>query len=298
MSDQGPPCFSEGTPAEETPARGGATQPGQRHTARTRRSDLGRLRFYRNPLRLVVSRSPWNSAWYLLAYLFTGTALFAVAFTVATFGAVLAITWIGIPLLAAAAVVIRGCADVERGRLRAVFPEPVRGGYRTVAKPGIFAQVTTRWKDPATWRDIAYLVGLYIPLLALDCVVLTVWLTLLAGVTLPVWYWAPKNEFGNGVTAHGAQLGYFPNGPHGHGAVGVFVGSLPTALLAAACFLVLFLAFNYVLVATARAQARTARALLRPPADPLAEVRCVLAAPGPLTPLIPNGGRKMRNQAS
>jgi hypothetical protein len=62
----------------------------------------------------------------------------------------------------------------------------------------------------------------------------------------------------------------------------VFIGTLPSALVAAAVCLVLFLVFNYVLVGTARAHARVARALLGPPVDPLAEARAVLDQPGPL----------------
>ena len=81
---------------------------------------------------------------------------------------------------------------------------------------------------------------------------------------------------------HGVAFGYFPHGPYGHGAVGVFIGTLPSALVAAAVCLVLFLLFNYVLVATARAHALVARGLLSAPADPLDEVREVLDQPGPL----------------
>ncbi len=67
--------------------------------------------------------------------------------------------------------------------------------------------------------------------------------------------------------------------------MGLYVDSFPKALLAAAGFLVLFLIFSYVLVATARAHAAVARALLGPPADPLAGAKDVLAGPGPLGPL-------------
>ena len=80
-------------------------------------------------------------------------------------------------------------------------------------------------------------------------------------------------------------LGYFPHGPHGPGGVGLYVDTLPRALLAGAAFLVAFLLFNYVVVVTARAHARIAQALLRAPADPLAGVKEVLARPGPLGPL-------------
>ena len=248
-----------------------------------------RLRLYRNPLRLAVSPSLWRAAWFLAAYVFAvGWVLFAVAFTATVTAAVLLITLAGIPLLVAAAAALRWCADVERGRLRQALAGPVRSGYRP-AGGGLLAEARGRWRDPATWRDVAYLVGLWAPLFVLDTIVLSVWLTFLAGVTLPAWYWAPRGNAGIGYTSpttiHGVVLGYFPHGPHGHGGVGLYVDSLPTALLAAAGFLVLFLIFNYALVATARAHASVARTLLRAPVDPLAPAKEVLAGPGPLGPL-------------
>jgi hypothetical protein len=252
------------------------------------RAALPRLRLYRNPLRLAVSGSPWRAAAFLAAYVFVaGWLLFAIAFTTTVTAAFFLITLAGIPLLVAASGVLRGCASTERARLRQVVAGPVRGGYRPVTRPGIMAQVRTRWRDPSTWRDLAYLIGLWPPLLALDLTVLSVWLTLLAGVTLPAWYWAPPQTFDNGQTAHGVALGYFPNGPHGPGSWGLFVDTPPKAFAAAGCFLVAFLLFNYVLVLTARAHARIARALLRAPGDPLADVKEVLSRPGPLGPLHP-----------
>jgi hypothetical protein len=246
-----------------------------------------RLRFWRNPLRLAVSGSLWHSAGFLLAYVFvTGWVLFSVAFTASVAAACLAITIAGFPLLAGAAGVVRGCANAERARLRPVFTEPVRGRYQPVTRKGIVAQASTRWKDRATWRDVAYLVGLWAPLFILDTVVLTVWLTLLGGITTPVWYRFIGNTF-SGHTVHGIQLGYFPNGPGAADSWGVYVDTLPKALLTAAVCLVGFLAFNYVLVATARAHARVARAVLRAPEDPLAAAKDVLAHPGPLQSLTP-----------
>jgi Putative sensor len=257
-----------------------------------------RLPLYRNPLRLAVSASPWRAAWYLTGYVFAvGWVLYAATFTATVTAAAFAITLAGIPLLVAASAVLRWGADVERARLRQVLAEPVGGGYRPVTAPGIMAQVRTRWRDTATWHDVAYLIGLWAPLFILDTVVLTVWLTFLAGVTLPAWYWAPRGNAGLGYTStttiHGVTLGYFPHGPNGPGGVGLYVDTLPKALLAAAAFLVLFLMFSYVLVITARAHARVARSLLRAPADPLAEAKDVLAGPGPLGPLhvpVQNGG--------
>jgi hypothetical protein len=243
-----------------------------------------------NPLRLLVSGGLWRGAWYLIVYVFaTGWLLFSAVFTVVTTAACLAITLAGIPLLSAAAGVLRGCAAVERGRLRELFAQPVRGAWRPVPPKGLLAQAGARWKDPATWRALTYLVGLWAPLFALDTAVLTIWLTLLAGVTVPLWYWAPVQTspigYSNGASVHGIAYGYFPHGPHGPDAYGYFVDSLPKALLAALVFGILFLLFSYVVVITARAHGRVARALLRAPADPLAPARDVLTRPGPLPPL-------------
>jgi hypothetical protein len=255
---------------------------------------MSRLRLRANPVGLLLSPAPWAAAWYLFAYLFTGTVLFAVVLTATTTAAVLCITLAGLPLLVAAAAVTRGCAATERARLGVVYRERILGRYRPVTRPGPMAQLTTRWTDPALWRDLAYLLALYAPLLALDVAVLAIWLTLLAGITLPVWYRYPHQTFGVGVnggptgSAHGVQLGYFPNGPHGHPAWGLYVDTLPKALLAAAVCLVLFLLFNYVLVATARLHAATARALLQSAEDPLKEAKEVLRRPGPLQTFIPN----------
>jgi hypothetical protein len=262
-------------------------RPGANRAA-ARDADAGggtRLRLSRNPLRLLVSAGLWRAVWYLAGYVFAvGWVLFAAGFTATVTAAVFSITLVGIPLLIAAAEVLRWCAGVERARLRQVQTAPVGGGYRSAAGTGLIAGAKDRWRDPSTWRDAAYLIGLWAPLFTLDTVVLSIWLTFLAGVTLPVWYWAPWQDI-HGQRYHGYQLGYFPNGPHGHPGYGLYVDTLPKALLAAAVFAVLFLLFNYVVVLTARAHAAAARSLLRAPTDPLAEAKEVLAGPGPLGPL-------------
>jgi len=254
-----------------------------------------RLPLYRNPLRLVFSASLWRAAWFLLAYVFAyGWVLFSAAFIATVTAATVAWTLVGFPLLAAAAAVVRGCAHAERLRLRPVLTEPVSGGYAVPAQPGMRAEVSARWKDSATWRDITYLIGLWPPLFILDTTVLYIWLVFLAGITLPAWYWAvPAGAVNVGFSAspgstsapNGVGLGYFPHAAGSSGAVGVYVDTLPRALLAAACFFAAFLIFSYVLVLTARAHIGVARSVLRAPTDPLADAKEVLAGPGPLGPL-------------
>ena len=124
-------------------------------------SAVSTLSLRRDPIRLVLSRGPWAAARYLLGYLLVGGALFAIAFGTAAAGAVLSITFAGLPVLVAAAAAIRWCADVERARARPLAR--IQGTYRQVTGHGIRAELRTRWRDPATWRDVAYLVGMFVP---------------------------------------------------------------------------------------------------------------------------------------
>lgn len=259
-------------------------------------SRRGPLSLRRNPVGLLLSRTLWASAWYLLAYQVVGWVLFAIVLSAVLTGAVFSITIAGLPVLVAVAATIRWCASVERVRLRTVDPEPVTGRYREPGGRGILARLRADWRDPAIWRDIAYLLGVFAPLVALELAVLTVWLVFLAGITLPAWYQYPRQTYTIGVnsgsasgSAHGIQLGYFPHGPHGPGSWGVYVDTLPKALIVAAVCLILFLLFNYALVATARLHATIARALLRAPEDPLQAAKEVLDRPGPLTSFLPPG---------
>jgi hypothetical protein len=254
----------------------------------SRQGDSG-LTLRLNPISLVFSPSPWQSAGYLLGYLLVSGVLFAIALTSITVALALSITIVAVPLLIAAAEVIRGCAAVQRGMLRQVFTEPVHADYPAPRGDGLWKQARARWAEGTTWRDLACLVGLWPALLTLTVAVLSVWATFFAGITFPLWYSrVPALCLGDcgSETGHGLMIGYYPNGVHGPGHHGVLVHTLPAALLAAAGFAVAFLLFNYVLVAAARLHAHVARALLQTPADPLAPAKAVLAGPGPLGPLV------------
>jgi hypothetical protein len=247
-------------------SRGGGDRTGARDDAVDQRCGAGiRLRLHGNPLRQAFSASTRRAAGYLLVYQLVGWALFAAALTATTTAAGFAITLAGVPLLLAAARVVRACANAERARLGALLGEPVTGRYREAAGAGVIARGLHDWKDPATWRDVAYVIGMFVPLAALGLTVLAVWLTLAAGITMPLWYWAPFQRYPHGVIVHGVQLGYFPHGPSGPGAAGIYVDTMPKALLTGVACLVLFALFSYVLVLTARMHASVARALLRAP---------------------------------
>ena len=234
-----------------------------------------------NPLRQFCSASTWKATWFLLSYLVVGWVLWGLVFSAGTVALVLAFTLAGIPLLIAVAAVIRWCAAAERGRLRPMLTAPVRAGYSDVRGLGLIASVRATWTDPAIWRNMAYLFGIFPVLWALDLTVITIWITFLGLVTAPAWYWAPEQSVGN-HSYHGLQFGYFPHGPHGPGGYGFYVTTLPQAFVTAIVFAILSLLFQYVVVRTARMHIRLARNLLGAPVDPLGPAKEVLGQPGPL----------------
>jgi hypothetical protein len=211
-------------------------------------------------LSLPFSAAPWRATAYLASYLLTGPVLFAFCLATVVVCFVLNITMIGLPLLIGAAALLRGGAHLERFRARLVSG-PVAADYRTVEPTGIRAAVKARWSDPATLRDLAYLVCLFVPLLVLDAVALVIWLTSLALTLVPAWYWA------------------VPDG----GALGILrVDTLPTAFAAALVACVLLPVTGYVVTAAARLHRAVARKLLGPRTDPLSAAKRLLAEPGPL----------------
>ena len=251
--------------------------------------DGWRIRADRDPVRLLFSASPWRAAGYLGSYLLVSGILFAVALSTSVLALALGITVAALPLLISAAWVIRGCAAVERLMLSQVFTEPVSGGYLQPQQDGLWRRARAQWGQSATWRDLGYLVGLWPVLFALDAVVFTLWATLLAGVIVPLWYsHVPELCLGDCAVQNvrGVMIGNYSRGLHGLGSHGLYIHSLHTAALAAAGFAILFLLFNYVLVAAARLHGRVARAVLRHPSDPLAPARQVLTQPGLLGPLV------------
>jgi len=233
--------------------------------------------------RTVFSARPWAATGYLFSYVVLAPALFAVALTVVAVTFPLSITLFGLPLLVGSALIVRGCANLERARaLLVTGPIPAR--YATVTGSGLLAQIRTRWSDRATLRDCGYLIGMFPILYVLDTTVFALWVAVLAGLALPLWYWAVPQSWDDGVDRHGVMIGYVPQPGRTffHGGYGFWIGDLRAALIAAAVFLVLVLLMAYLVTATARLHARVARHLLGPYVDPLAEARDVLRMPGPL----------------
>ena len=100
---------------------------------------------------------------------------------------------IGIPLFVGLMYLWRALARFERRLLRALLDVTIEDPYRPPVGTTRLARIRDRFTDPATWRDLAYL----LLLMPLGLVSFTL-VTCIAGaaiglVAMPVWSWAPPD---------------------------------------------------------------------------------------------------------
>ncbi|MEV8635888.1 sensor domain-containing protein [Streptosporangium sp. NPDC051023] len=154
-------------------------------TARTplrRRVPLGP----NGPLGTLLDPMTWRAVPYLLGSMFYGLLCFAVLASVIPFSLTLVVLWIGAPLLVVTMVAWRGAAMLERRMLRLAFGITIPDPYRVSAD----VNPLVRWKgmavDPATWKDLLYLL-LLLPIGLGEFVVsAALWLLTLGLVTAPL----------------------------------------------------------------------------------------------------------------
>ncbi|MBE1468165.1 sensor histidine kinase [Kibdelosporangium phytohabitans] len=103
----------------------------------------------------------------------------------ASFGTL--VVWVGFPLLILTMMLIRGYARVERRLVYASLGCYVPDPYRPVPS-GLVGVFKGRFTDPATWRDLLYLV-LLLPVSVVSFVwMVAFWSVGLGFATLPIWY--------------------------------------------------------------------------------------------------------------
>lgn len=104
----------------------------------------------------LLSAWPWRSAAYLLTGAVTGVAALVAIVTVVTVCGALAIVVVGLPLLVVVALSGIPVAWVERRRLRLIDRDRVSGRHQMPTAPGLWAWLTTRLREQATWRELGY----------------------------------------------------------------------------------------------------------------------------------------------
>ncbi|MET8461680.1 sensor histidine kinase [Micromonospora zamorensis] len=105
----------------------------------------------------------------------------------------LAITQLGGPAFLCAAWVTRRLADLERQRARWILGAAIAVPYLSIEGGTVRQRVSRVAVQPATWRDLAWLVALFPLGLAGGIAAIVVTVVDLAAVVAPLWAWAVPN---------------------------------------------------------------------------------------------------------
>ncbi|MEU2621891.1 sensor domain-containing protein [Streptomyces sp. NPDC007157] len=150
-------------------------------------------------LRAPFEARSWREFAYVLLSLPIGVALFVWTVTMLSLGVGLLVTFIGIPLLAAALAGCRGFGALERARARGLLrlevadPEPLR-----MRKPGVMAWIGAVLKSGTSWRHLLYAVIQFPWSMFSFVVALNFWAYGWALLTYPLWFWVFPMYAGQG----------------------------------------------------------------------------------------------------
>ncbi|MGW5697725.1 sensor histidine kinase, partial [Streptomyces asiaticus] len=122
----------------------------------------------------LLSSWPWRSAGYLLTGAVTGAVALVLIAATAAAGAVLSVVLVGIPLLVLAALAGIPVAWVERHRIRLIDADPAADPHRAPLAHGLWAWLTTRMREQATWRELGHALLFAVLLWPVDALVLAV----------------------------------------------------------------------------------------------------------------------------
>jgi signal transduction histidine kinase len=192
--------------------------------------------------RSILDARTYGRILYLLLALPLGVAEFSFLVTAISFGFGTAITLIGIPVLVGSVYAWRWLAELERHLIRALVGIEIPRPYRPDPVGGRWwRRLTARLADPATWKDLAFLL-LRLPLGILSFTVTVAVLAVgLGTLAAPAYYWAVSDATWLGwiqINSLGVALALMPLGAlilfvgiPGLGALGRLYGWLAAQLL-------------------------------------------------------------------
>ncbi|MEA2332775.1 MAG: hypothetical protein QOH58_2913, partial [Thermoleophilaceae bacterium] len=150
--------------------------------------------------RQLLSPVTYGRIGYLLFAGVLGVVEFVFLVTAISLGVGLAVTLIGIPILIGAVYAWGWLAEGERRIIGALTGTAIPSPYRPLPDRGPWARLRARLADPATWKDLAFLL-LQFPFGLMSFIVTAVVLSAgLHTLTLPLSYWAVPD---------GVELGLF-----------------------------------------------------------------------------------------
>ncbi|WP_320783206.1 sensor histidine kinase [Streptomyces sp. CRN 30] len=158
-------------------------------------------------LRAPVEARHWREFGYVLLSLPIAVVLFTFAVSMVSLGAGLLVTFLGVPVLAAALAGCRGFGVLERARARALLgldvaePEPLRARKR-----GALSWMGAVLKSGTSWRALLYAL-LHMPWATVAFgIAVTVWSWGWAMLTYPLWFWVfPMYAGQDGLQLYGDE---------------------------------------------------------------------------------------------
>ena len=192
----------------------------------------------------------WTATVYLLLAMFVGLTWHVVLAVGLTLGVGLVIVWVGVFVLALTVLAWRGGAWLERRWVRLMLGVQIAEPYRPLPAGSLWQRARVLAGDPATWKDLAYLVLLFPLGLVWFVVTVTLWGMGIFMLLAPVWYWIlPHGEAALFVTDDRSYLA---------------LDSLPVALLASVLGAGVCVAAAWAVRAMAAVHGAVAQALLGP----------------------------------
>lgn len=138
----------------------------------------------------LTSPRTWRETAHLLLDLAVGIALFTWVVTMLSLGVGLAITVIGIPLLALCVVSGRWIGTMERGRARLLLGDDVAAPLPIAPTAGLWPRIRSGLGDRAGWKGLAYGLIMLPWGIVTFTVTVTVWSIAVGFTTLPLFDWA------------------------------------------------------------------------------------------------------------
>ncbi|MFD8529142.1 sensor histidine kinase [Streptosporangium canum] len=122
------------------------------------------------PLGMIVDPMTWRAVPYMLVSVFYGAVCSAFMASAIPVALSLVIVWAGLPLLALTMCAWRAAAMLERRLVRLAFGVTIRDPYRPSQGDNLFLRWKDMFVDPATWKDLLYLL-LLLPIGVVEFVV-------------------------------------------------------------------------------------------------------------------------------
>ncbi|WP_285589198.1 sensor histidine kinase [Herbidospora sp. NBRC 101105] len=108
------------------------------------------------PLGIAVDPVTWKAAPYFIVAPAVGTACFVGLGLALPLSLVLVLIWVGLPMLAVLILLWRAVAFAERRFVRWTLGVDIPDPYRPRPDGGLYAHLRWLFVDPATWKDLGY----------------------------------------------------------------------------------------------------------------------------------------------